>query len=1262
MKRVIFVLLVLFAAGCIQPVEEIGCCLKGNISDGCLLYNTTSYTEQPEYLEHTNGLCNDSASGTQDHCNVTIGDRTYLVPICTEDQLVSCVEPDCTAMVCGDFKYQPRVAPSFTSIDDSAGDIPPEDEEEAALNFYKAQCRFLPLDARLRQIMKNSKSQINVFRMGVGSSFDEFEQYRYYFPMSDRFCNINPASSPDETRVDRYMNYLTPDSTEYDPEDMESNCFDESDAPDPFGFEEDDEERDSTIRGIQINFDTIIPDESNYKFSYYGRADYWSQYHDDYYIYSDRLTGDEDDFSVYKQLDAEYYRKELSIAHADAIYGVSNADTTRAPFECDISARECYSGNCDVTTYSRSVMIDEGGGEVVTDCNQATDEMGNQIIYCAPTTDVDVNDGEAPDIDYAPVDVKATQIMTDQMNTITFVVLAQRDDGLDEFWDEFLNQTAATAVSNTSTITYNANSVEFDVVDEEDCGYDASASEYTSEMESLFGWFGFDLGGSNVLCADIVENNRGPPAGGAVFFGKPNDDVILADDGKAVIGYAVADNSQIDDLLVVENCNMEAGEDYEMVQLTSFDDSDWEEMMEMFKPYFQQRTEQIKGGGFSDGCGDFLNPADVVVSSMPWVINYEKGIVESHFSSFNDYDDISYHLSSVPANEIRKRNIYEELMADTPGVSSCELRRTTLWGSSMSYLNEEEKKFYYNLLFTRYFYLFKYEQGSGHIGTCAVDDSTYFPEVKTFGWCEACTASTLAYQNITATDRVYMPGYYGKLEEDPATEVAEICSNRYAVSYEGGGNFDVDDNVSCFHPAIADIDAYQGSIGGIGSPRTIPEASVMKERMGNYMKAGVLPVLDMSDSSNWNKTNPDAGGSFTLIWWTVEYGAEDEYAEYDFERLIGDMGAAVVIVDHVDADNVDDRTDRSVARAGLVKTNCFGCLAAVHVDSPEDNESFDETISTLLASPSAKINIDMITFDYPVSEHDFDTAEEVADDLETYGRISLQTAGKPVMIVGLNVEDNDGTWSSSNYEELFREIVDNQNDLIKSGVTGIIYSPVRDNDLGIIDVSGGVGSKTDKFCALQGALERMSQNPPTAIFTRIPVLDNVTCIPCGSLAIAGDDTSCDRTCDNGVECDLPADVPESEGGTYKCPANTVVGECELCNETGGDYTCTIRYANGTTVETDPRPMTDIDSQVYLDIIGGIAKPDKCCLEDTAGTRYSYAKQAYSTAINKPIIFPRSGADDIDCGIGDIGDLSELASFCDIENVPIREFDIQCEIS
>jgi hypothetical protein len=151
-------------------------------------------------------------------------------------------------------------------------------------------------------------------------------------------------------------------------------------------------------------------------------------------------------------------------------------------------------------------------------------------------------------------------------------------------------------------------------------------------------------------------------------------------------------------------------------------------------------------------------------------------------------------------------------------------------------------------------------------------------------------------------------------------------------------------------------------------------------------------------------------------------------------------------------------------------------------------------------------------------------------------------------------------------------------------------------------------------------------------------------------------------CDDGTYCTLPAGYTSAK--SYKCQEGIVTENCTLCNETSGSYQCTYNYANGTIkMMPSPQPINNITSDIYMDILAGFPRPTKCCLYDEmSDTKYSFTKRTFNTAVNKPIVFPKSGGN-VDCGIGaDTQALGEVSTFCSLQPPPMQDFDITCDIS
>jgi hypothetical protein len=1407
---VALVILTTVMAGCVQPVQKLGCCLKENAtsedpaSRGCMLYNTTDYKVY-DYKAQTKGLCDHEAAtpneiDTQGLCNVTIqvgaGTQDFLIPICTQDDIVKCIDGNCTAMVCGDFVFRPRVAPGFsntakedTGTDASqakasvSGAVPAETKGSTAMQFYKAQCRFLPMDAKLRGIMKNSKSQINVFRLGVGGSFDEFDQYRYYFPISDKYCSVNQPAQPGQKLVDRYMNYLTTDaqgrSVAYnDPVGgITANCVDDSTTvPAPLAFTENADLR-MGAGGSEYDYTPVVPDKSNYKFAHSeitGRWAYsvlksweyigytvtldeapWKTGEDcgnwpdnackDGNVYSDcsaaqylsahcpddtciqEFTGDTPphvitkctgpDYNcwyklsfcavmfgkptslsyapalkavygysfgggypsgtngIFKKIDSGYYRKWLSIAHAGTIYDIGGTGTTRAPFECNSEGNECYSGSCSTTTYSRGVMLgyEDGGNpmdapDVVTDCDKFTDDAGMAKVVCAPTKSVTLQDGKQPARAYGQVTIRPILLQYNADGNYKDAPVGAGDlseeDALDDYWTNFYSYSyplangmhAMPGISRTVT---NATYVEWRPTTlKKDCAWEN---------------YGPDIGDNDqVWCDHVSEAGNGPALGGITFFGKPGDDTVFYPaTGKTIIGWSNLEPSDFRDTLLFKNCNLKPG-DYDVVNLYGMDDSAGSTMgglLAAFKPYFEARVQSLKTGL---GSGR-TNKYSIVYSSMPWVSTLERGVRRVHHGSEDcgecntPWQHYSYFLASPPSDAIRDRNIYDEDMASIPDSSATSLiAGNGLWDGDEKDDDDKDKWVYstYALGLSTNFILINYEPGSGKLGNCAIDDSTMLPRVRNYGWCEACTTSTLALQNVTAfvqagpakNREVYMPTYTGNVEKTVGnsgkytyTNSEPICDNQNPT-------------VSCFNRHITDMQEYNGpmdSFGTRGSPRTKPDAAILKERLGNYMKSGILPVLDLSDASNWDRKNHMADNA-------------PDYTEYDFQRLIGSMGATLVIVDHVSGPvDADAKLERIIDRSGIIRDRCSACLTAFHVDAPATNASLRDAIGAVLSDPRANFNIDMVTFDYSVSQHPQPSAiglvnksGAVVDDIASYGRASLMSGGKPTMVVGFSVDNGDAEWNG-NYGMLFDAVVQKQGELVKAGVTGIIYSPVRGGSEGLISVpNNGVGLKTDKFCAFEGAMQKASTSPPVAVFQRILAQD-VACVACSSLDYL--DGTCNLAsqaaqlqCDDGRPCQVPNGMNQ---GKVKCPAGAITADCGPCTSSTKSYTCTYKYVNGTVSSVGPRPISELTGDIYSDIIAGLPRPEKCCITDPdSGARVSYTKQAYPNPINKPLVFPKVGDPNIDCGMGSGSDaLAKLGSFCGY-SLPLKQYDITCTVS
>src|SRR4030095_15553626 len=155
--------------------------------------------------------------------------------------------------------------------------------------------------------------------------------------------------------------------------------------------------------------------------------------------------------------------------------------------------------------------------------------------------------------------------------------------------------------------------------------------DITNTAAGYMYFYDYDLGQWN---SSFSQASKGPPAGGALFFGNVDPDGTY--NGRKVIGYALAKPSDVADMMVVKNCEMVENTDYEVVQVPD-DPSQWGPLKDAFTGYFKQRFSGMNAINTDDGCGatscklyddaptyacsyfyDFLWPG------LPWIINFDK--------------------------------------------------------------------------------------------------------------------------------------------------------------------------------------------------------------------------------------------------------------------------------------------------------------------------------------------------------------------------------------------------------------------------------------------------------------------------------------------------------------------------------------------------------------------------------------------------------------------------------------------------------------
>ncbi|MFA5381647.1 MAG: hypothetical protein WC356_00650 [Candidatus Micrarchaeia archaeon] len=132
-------------------------------------------------------------------------------PICTHAQFNPCINDQCVAMVCGKGSYLPSLSASVCEITENHTSVMIQQlnktEQNLMRELYKTFCDFKVLNTKTTNEIKKSNGEqwLNAFRFGIGTTFSEFEESRYYFPVYDKLTYLNPIGDKD-----RFMNYLVP--------------------------------------------------------------------------------------------------------------------------------------------------------------------------------------------------------------------------------------------------------------------------------------------------------------------------------------------------------------------------------------------------------------------------------------------------------------------------------------------------------------------------------------------------------------------------------------------------------------------------------------------------------------------------------------------------------------------------------------------------------------------------------------------------------------------------------------------------------------------------------------------------------------------------------------------------------------------------------------------------------------------------------------------------------------------------------------------
>ncbi|MCX8195224.1 MAG: hypothetical protein N3G22_03930 [Candidatus Micrarchaeota archaeon] len=152
-------------------------------------------------------------NSSQQSCTPPTDSAYVLMPVCVDAAPQSCVNNRCTAMVCGASEYnvESKASARDWKNQDATKAMPSKEMSNTPnVNLQGTSCEFRTMDRKLYNEVRQSKGSlwVNAFRFGVGRSFSDYEQAKYFFPASDRLCGFNPSGT-----VDRFTAYLNVPNT-----------------------------------------------------------------------------------------------------------------------------------------------------------------------------------------------------------------------------------------------------------------------------------------------------------------------------------------------------------------------------------------------------------------------------------------------------------------------------------------------------------------------------------------------------------------------------------------------------------------------------------------------------------------------------------------------------------------------------------------------------------------------------------------------------------------------------------------------------------------------------------------------------------------------------------------------------------------------------------------------------------------------------------------------------------------------------------------
>ncbi len=1195
-----------------EPSENETIYVKYDSINGRKILNCTnvSLNNMSEPCNHI-GYCyitfeNMSASCTKDaDCPLGTCINTHCTgyafyPTCSSRPELD-FDTNCKTMLCGNIQYSPKqsLLPEY-----GKNLLYQNVKTTATQALYNAMCNFYTLDANTMKKLKKAKDVfVNTFRIGFGNSIQDYEEARFYFPLSDKFC----SASGNPNLKDRYMNYLNITNSPYSSFDP-STLTNRSTA---LGCDVNNPEFPPAVNGnyffttfteSSIPATYIMPDTQKYKYALYSA--YWDE------IYKTKWTC---------SLDKNNYSSVSSCELACKTNQV-NPCTGTIPIRVNYdscngacSPSECQIGNLNSATCSKYYINYANG--VYADCGwnngRCEDYYEDQAIYCNP-----ILLGNCMHSDF----ITNADFECNSSSECISGLCSKEDNGYERgFCVRSDTKTSANCLCyEMGRRLLSGNEVRCEAI--------KNSNTYTPLTTNICAI-------NNAPYLDCNETMNAPQI---IFFNQTTD---------GYIGYAIMNESEFQSSMLATTCGpFTKGIDYDVYTPPSVEydiTTNWE-MRACINSYSETYVEDVEGGWWWH---DYIT-RDICDKTYASLI-----LIKTHSNCFTDDGIIGPKAPGFP----KLNTVF----------GWCEpCTSATMVSVDLDAYYPAFRNYYFGCPSPN-----DNANGCGVAvglgGSCGALVKNYMNSLanvrtRVDNYLKAGVIPIIWYANgELGTTWTYSGGYQqvcgncnGKQAGETQNMMLQTLRNKPAAFLYSPDNTQFFEQFGAHCYDRSECRGHDDDCNGPWEGKSTYSAPSGETYIGERIEAKNKISLKCWHDDNY----------YTNCYW---------WAGYHFlKNAIGNSASIVVIASSTDGKN----PDTIGGRAKQLKTeNCPNCLAAIYV--PKMNITRLDEIFGCSDQYNCKIkgnnawkNVDIILYDDRMNDYmGVDRNLAILEGMTNKSRQFLVRYSKPSIPL-ISIDDNYLLWDLYNDTfDAMKYLLKNQSILLNSGMISLYFKNwfgLSTNTSSLVTQIGTnrlSTAKDGKFCAIERTLNNyIYSNIIKTVYNKILAINasEAKCVKCTSADYLLN--TCNRTCENGIECELPIDMNPANA---RCQGATAINPCTLCNDStylNRNITCNYTYPEGNVIErnytyNDFSTINTFD--MYADIVSSLPKKDKCCMTEGNKTQYNYTyiKISGEGMLTNPIRFPVWGNETVDCSMH-----ADTSSFCNI-TLPIKDYKIDCAV-